>query len=140
MYIPVVIFKDAASMYGVNVPDIQGVHSCGDSVEDALDNVRAAITSHIETLMELGEPVDITPSKIEALQDYPEHAGGIWALVHLDLEKLDSKPERINISLPRFVLSKIDRYAAARHETRSGLLSRAALSLIEAEAKGGGAR
>lgn len=77
---------------------------------------------------------------IEALQDYPEHAGGIWALVHLDLEKLDSKPERINISLPRFVLSKIDRYAAVRHKTRSGFLSRAALSLIEAEAKGGGAR
>ena len=37
-------------------------------------------------------------------------------------------------------LSKIDRYAAARHETRRGLLSRAALSLIQAEAKGGGAR
>ena len=87
-----------------------------------------AITSHIETLLELGEPVEITQSKIEALQAYPEHAGGIWALVQLDLEKLDSKPERINISLPRFVLSKIDR------------LSRAALSLIEAEAKGGGAR
>ena len=140
MYIPVVIFNDAASVYRVNVPDIQGVHSWGDSVEDALNNVRAAITSHIETLLELGEPVVITPSKIEALQDYPEHAGGIWALVHLDLEKLDSKPERINISLPRFVLNKIDRYAAARQETRSGLLSRAALSLIEAEAKGGGAR
>ncbi|MDO8069090.1 MULTISPECIES: type II toxin-antitoxin system HicB family antitoxin [unclassified Janthinobacterium] len=140
MNIPVVIFKDADSVYGVNVPDIKGVHSWGDSVEDALNNVRSAITSHIETLLELGEPVEITQSKIEALQANLEHAGGIWALVHLDLEKLDSKPERINISLPRFVLSKIDRYAAARHETRSGLLSRAALSLIEAEAKGGGAR
>lgn len=140
MNIPVVIFKDAGSVYGVNVPDIKGVHSWGDSVEDALDNVRTAITSHIETLLELGEPVEITQSKIETLQANPEHVGGIWALVQLDLEKLDSKPERINISLPRFVLSKIDRYAAARHETRSGLLSRAALRLMEAEAKGGGAR
>ncbi|PHV34563.1 hypothetical protein CSQ94_03975 [Janthinobacterium sp. BJB312] len=56
-----------------------------------LNNVRAAITSHIETLLELGEPVDITQSKIVALQANPEHAGGIWALVQLDLEKLDSK-------------------------------------------------
>ena len=56
-------------------------------------------------------------------------------MVNLDLDKLDSKPERINISLPRFVLSKIDRYADARHETRSGLLSRAALQLIDAESK-----
>lgn len=140
MNIPVVILKDADSVYGVNVPNIKSVHSWGDSVEDALDNVRSSITSRIETLLELGEPVEITQSKIEALPANPEHAGGIWALVHLDLEKLDSKPERINISLPRFVLSKIDRYAAARHETRSGLLSRAALNLIEAEAKGGGVR
>ena len=82
MYIPVVISKDAASVYGVNAPYIQGVHSWGDSVEDALNNVRAAITSHIEALLDLGEPVDITQSKIEALQDYPEHAvaSGHWSI------------------------------------------------------------
>ena len=92
MYIPVVIFKDEASAYGVNVPDIQGVHSWGDSVKDALNNVRVAITSHIETLLELGEPVEITQSKIEALQANPEHAGGIWALVYLDLENSIASP------------------------------------------------
>jgi predicted RNase H-like HicB family nuclease len=135
MDIPVVIFKDEGSVYGVNVPDIKGVHSWGETVEDALKNVKEAITSHIETLLELGEPVDITKSKIEDLQANPLYAGGIWALVDLDLDKLDSKPERINISLPRFVLSKIDRYADARHETRSGLISRATLQLIEAESK-----
>jgi len=135
MDIPVVIFKDAGSVYGVNVPDMKGVYSWGATVEDALKNVKEAITGHIETLLELGEPVEITKSTIEALQQNPDHAGGIWALVHLDLEKLDSKPERINISLPRFVLSKIDRYASSRHETRSGLLSRAALHLIDAESK-----
>ena len=59
-------------------------------MEDALNNVLTAITSHIETLLELGEPVEITQSKIETLQN-PEHAGGMWALVLLDLEKLDSK-------------------------------------------------
>lgn len=86
MNIPVVIFKDTGSVYGVNVPDIQGVHSWGDSVKDALNNVRTAITSHIETLLELGEPVEITQSKIVTLQENPEHAGGMWAVVELDLE------------------------------------------------------
>lgn len=137
MDIPVVIFKDEGSVYGVNVPDIKGVHSWGDSIEDALKNVKEAITGHIETLLELGEPVEISQSTIETLQKNPDYAGGIWALVDLDLDKLDSKPERINISLPRFVLSKIDRYANSRHETRSGLLSRAALHLIDAESKPG---
>ncbi len=140
MDIPVVIFKDEGSVYGVNVPDIKGVYSWGDSVEEALKNVRVAIISHIETLLELGEPVEITQSKIEDLQANPDHAGGIWALVELDLDKLDSKPERINISLPRFVLSKVDRYAAARHETRSGLMARAVLQLIDEESKGLAAR
>lgn len=135
MDIPVVIFKDAGSVYGVNVPDIKGVHSWGDTVDDALENVKDAITGHIETLLELGEPIEITKNAIETLQHDPDHAGGIWALVHLDLEKLDSKPERINISLPRFVLRKIDRYASSRQETRSGLLSRAALHLIDAESR-----
>lgn len=135
MDIPVVIFKDEGSVYGVNVPDIKGVHSWGESIEGALKNVKEAITGHIETLLELGEPVEISQSTIETLQKNPDYAGGIWALVDLDLDKLDSKPERINISLPRFVLSKIDRYANSRHETRSGLLSRAALHLIDVESK-----
>jgi predicted RNase H-like HicB family nuclease len=133
MDIPVVIFKDRSSVYGVSVPNIKGVHSWGDTVEDALKNVREAITSHIETLLELEEPVEIAQTKIETLQVNPDYKGGIWALVEIDLDKLDSKPERINISIPRFVLNRIDKYAESRHETRSGLLSRAALRLIEAE-------
>jgi predicted RNase H-like HicB family nuclease len=132
---PVLIFKDAGSVYGVNVPNIKGVHSWGDTVEDALKNVRETITSHIQTLLELGEPVEIEQRKIEDLQSDAEYQGGVWALVEIDLEKLDSKPERINISLPRFVLHKIDRYVDTRHETRSGLLARAALRLIDAERK-----
>nr|WP_260176777.1 MULTISPECIES: type II toxin-antitoxin system HicB family antitoxin [unclassified Janthinobacterium] len=30
-------------------------------------------------------------------------------MAEIDLDRLDSKPERINISLPRFVLNKIGR-------------------------------
>lgn len=135
MDIPVLIYKDEGSVYGVNVPNIKGVHSWGDTIDDALSNVKQAIVSHIETLLELNEPVEIAQTKIEALQENSDYMGGIWALVNVDLDKLDSKPERINISVPRFVLSKIDRYANARHETRSGLLSRAALHLIETESQ-----
>ncbi|WP_166454887.1 type II toxin-antitoxin system HicB family antitoxin [Duganella aquatilis] len=34
MDIPVVIFKDEGSVYGVNVPDIKGVHSWSDTIAD----------------------------------------------------------------------------------------------------------
>ncbi|WP_260174107.1 MULTISPECIES: type II toxin-antitoxin system HicB family antitoxin [unclassified Janthinobacterium] len=56
-------------------------------------------------------------------------------MVEIDLDKIDSKPERINISLPRFILNKIDRYADARHETRSGFISHATVKLITSESK-----
>ncbi|AKU22231.1 type II toxin-antitoxin system HicB family antitoxin [Massilia sp. MB5] len=133
MDLPVIIFKDEGSVYGVSVPDISGCHSWGDTIGDALRNVKEAIASHIETLLELGENIEVTPSDIECLRERPEYEGAIWALVNVDLSKLDSKPERINISLPRFVLSKIDKYADERHETRSGLLARAAVKLINDE-------
>lgn len=135
MDIPVVIFKEEGSVYGVNVPGLSGCHSWGDTIDEALKNVKEAIYSHVETLLELDEPVEITEHRIEDLSHDPEFAGGVWALVDIDLNLMDKKPERINVSIPRFVLRKIDSFADARHETRSGFLSRAALSLIAAESK-----
>jgi predicted RNase H-like HicB family nuclease len=130
MEFPVAIHKDDGSVYGVTVPDIPGVHSWGDTIEEALKNAKEAITGHVMTLIEVGEEVAFTSSAIASLVARDEFAGAIWALVDVDLTKLDSKPERINISLPRFVLHKIDAYVAQRHETRSGFLARAALEAL----------
>jgi len=60
----------------------------------------------------------------------PEYAGMVWAIVDIDSALLDDKTERINISVPRRVLSRIDRYVSARGETRSGFLVNAALERI----------
>jgi predicted RNase H-like HicB family nuclease len=136
MEIPIVLHKDKDSVYGITVPDIRGCFSWGDTVEDAIRNTRQAILSHIEALLSGGLTVDISPSRIETLNVNKDYAGAyLWALVDVDISKLDAKPERINISIPRFVLTKLDAFAASRHESRSGVLARAALSLIEAETK-----
>ena len=134
MDIPVLIHKDDGSVYGVSVPDIVGCHSWGDTIDEAMKNARVAIHDHLETLLELGENIEIKSSSIEQLSKAPEYNGGIWALVDVDLSKLDTKPERINISLPSFILKKIDNYVSERHETRSGFLARAALNTIAEEA------
>lgn len=130
MEFPIVVHKDDGSVYGVIVPDIPGVPSWGDTIDEAIRNAKEAIVGHVSTLIELGEEVGFTCSTVEELAGQPEYAGAIWALVSVDLSKLDSKPERINISLPRFVLHKIDAYVEARHETRSGFLARAALEAL----------
>ncbi|MFZ6686623.1 type II toxin-antitoxin system HicB family antitoxin [Undibacterium sp. SXout11W] len=135
MDIPVVIHKEDGSVYGVSVPDIPGCYSHGETIEEAINNTKEAIYGHVSILLELNEPVSITASKIENLIQDPEYANGIWAVVDIDMSKIDTKPERINISIPRFVLSKIDTYVEKRHETRSGFLSRAALDAISKESK-----
>ncbi|SAL22131.1 hypothetical protein AWB74_00863 [Caballeronia arvi] len=124
------IHKDPESCYGVTVPNVPGVFSAGDTIDEAIQNAREAIFFHIETIIEDGGEVSITSRSIEELIVDPDFAGAIWAYVEVDLSKLDSRPERINISLPRFVLHKIDSYVEARHETRSGFLARVALEAI----------
>jgi predicted RNase H-like HicB family nuclease len=130
MDIPVVIHKEDGTVYGVSIPTIPGCHSWGETINEAMKNSREAITSHIETLLELGEEVNFGSFSIEELSKNSDYAGGIWALVDVDLSKADNKPERINVSIPRFLLKKIDSYVEQRHETRSGFLARAALSAI----------
>jgi predicted RNase H-like HicB family nuclease len=130
MKFPIAIHKDDGCVYGVIVPDIPGVHSWGDTIDQAIDNTKEAIFGHIATLVELGQEVSISNSSMDELVSNPDYADAIWAFVEVDLSELDTRPERINISLPRFVLHKIDSYVQARHETRSGFLARAALEAI----------
>jgi len=130
MEFAIAIHKEPKSCYGVIVPNVPGVFSAGDTIDEALRNAREAIVAHVQTIIEEGEKVEINSTSIEELITDPDYEGAIWAFVEVDLSKLDSKPERINISLPRFVLHKIDSYVEARHETRSGFLARAALEAI----------
>jgi predicted RNase H-like HicB family nuclease len=130
---PIAIHKDPDSVYGVTVPDVPGCFAAGDTIDEAMKSAREAIYAHIETRLELGESIDVKASSIEDLARNEDFAGAFWALVDVDLSKLDPTPERVNISLPRFVLSKIDAHAASRNEKRSGFLARAALAIISEE-------
>lgn len=128
MQLPIAIHKDDGSVYGVTVPDVPGCFSHGETIQEAINNAKEAIYGHLEALLEIGEKAEIKESSIETLVANPDFAGAIWAMVDVDLSKVDPSPERVNISLPRFVLSKIDSYTKAKHETRSGFIARAALN------------
>lgn len=133
MEFPIAIHKDEGSVYGVTVPDIAGCHSWGDTIAEAIHNAKEAVESHISTLVELGEELNLSISSIEDLSKEKDYAGALWALIDVDPAKFDTKPERVNISLPRFVLRKIDSYADRHQESRSGFLARVALESIRHE-------
>ena len=67
------------------------------------------------------------PSALARLQAMPEYAGWIWAVVSIDPALLDDRVERVNITLPRRVLKRLDAAAKAVGETRSGYIAQLTL-------------
>ncbi|SQI38620.1 Uncharacterised protein family (UPF0150) [Leminorella richardii] len=130
MLYPVAIDRGEESL-GVRVPDIPGCFSGGDDYQDALISVKEAIEAHIELLVEDGDDVPAA-TNIERWLNDPEYAGAIWALVDVDMVRLMGGAEKINVTLPKRLIAKIDRLVATRPEfkSRSGFLTQAALERI----------
>ena len=62
----VVLIPDETGGFTVEVPSLPGCISEGDTVDEALDNIRDAISLHIESLKAHGEPVpDDVPAPIQ---------------------------------------------------------------------------
>ena len=117
----------AATAHGVIVPDLPGCFSAGDSLEEALLNAEEAIATWIDAALDSGEDIP-PPSPIDALRaSHKAWRTWIWALVSVDPAVMDDTVERVNISLPRRVLRRLDALASARGETRSGCIARMAL-------------
>lgn len=134
MDLPVAIHRDKGTVYGVTVPDVPGCHSWGDSINEALVNVREAIYAHFETLAELNEDWgELKASSIDEWCNKAAFKGAIWAVVSVDPADFDATPERVNISVPRFALRRIDRFIRQHHDSRSGFLVRAALNELGRE-------
>ena len=121
-----------SSAWGVVVPDMPGCFSAGDTLEEALIQAEDAITGWIEAALDNEQEIP-APSHIEALRaTHPEFEGWLWALVKIDPALLDDTIERVNISLPRRVLHRLDARARSAGETRSGFIARMAVEAREA--------
>ena len=115
--------------FGVVVPDFPGCFSAGDTLDEAVENSKEAIALWIETVLDDNGTIPAPGLLADHVKD-PEFSGWLWAVVEVDGALLDDHSERVNISMPRRILSRIDRYAAAHGETRSGFLVNAALERI----------
>ena len=129
MIYPVVIHKDPRSTYGVTVPDLPGCFSGGETLEEALSNAREAIEMHLEALIERDQPAP-QPTSMEQHQGNRLLRGGMWAAVLIEADNLRVKSVRVNITVPERVLDTVDRFAADRGKTRSGLLVEAVTSYM----------
>ena len=63
-----VIITPEEGAYIVDVPTLPGCHSVGDTIPEALENIRDAIALYIAVLRERGEPMPEEQEPIQAIQ------------------------------------------------------------------------
>lgn len=126
---------DDLHAFGVTVPDLPGCFSAGDTMDEAIANAKEAITGHIELLVELGRDIPAV-SSVGILAKDPEFAGYTWAVVDIDVTRLMGGSEKINVTLPKSLIDRIDRCVATHPEykSRSGFLALVALERISKSA------
>ncbi|ATA25796.1 hypothetical protein BIY26_18015 [Brenneria goodwinii] len=132
MFYPIAIEAgDDSHAYGVTVPDLPGCFSAGDSLDEAITNAKEAITGHLELLIDMGQDIPAV-SSVGKLAKRPEYAGYTWAVVDIDVTRLMGGAEKINVTLPKTLIDRIDRCVASNPEfkSRSGFLAQAALERI----------
>ncbi|MDO5679774.1 MAG: type II toxin-antitoxin system HicB family antitoxin [Pelistega sp.] len=129
MKYPIVIEPgNEKTAWGVVVPDLPGCFSAADEgINQAIENAKEAIELWIEEALDNGESIP-KPSSIDVYKDDPDYQGWIWAIVEINPDFFDDKIERVNITLPRRILARIDAKAKEAGESRSAYIAHMALT------------
>lgn len=113
---------DAQHAHGVNFPDFPGCFAAADTWEGLPAAIQEAVQAHFH-----GEPETVpAPTPLEVLAADSRFKGGLWLLAEVDLSRIDTRPVRLNVSLPANLVQRIDAWATEHHMTRSGFLAQAA--------------
>jgi len=119
---------NAKTAWGVVVPDLPGCFSAADSgIDEAIDNAKESIELWIETAIDAGQNVP-KPSSIAELQKKKEFKGWVWAIVEINPALLSDEIERVNITLPKRVLARLDAKAKVAGANRSAFIAHLAIS------------
>jgi len=121
MHYPIVIIADKARGGATIVaPDLPGLVTEGDSMEEALQNLQEAVELYLEDADHAP-----APSSLDAIMNHEDVTmhGGVVAFADLDLSFLDRRPQKITVSLPTGLLKHVDAAARKKGMTRSGFLA-----------------
>lgn len=117
---------DENTAFGVVVPDLPGCFSAGDTLDEAMTGAEEAIALWIDATLDTAGAIPI-PSNLDTIRLNPEFSGWIFAIVTIDPALLDDTIERVNITLPRRVLKRLDALAEAAGSSRSGYVAQLTL-------------
>lgn len=104
------------------VPDLPGCFSAGDTLDEALAGAEESAAAWIDATLDQGRAIP-TPSSLETFRRNADYAGWTFRVITLDPALLDDTSERVNITLQRRVLRRLDALAGAARESRSGYIA-----------------
>ncbi len=140
MRYPILIEEGTKSAaFGVIVPDLPGCFSAGDTLDEALDAVKEAVAAWADAALDSGEPVP-SPSSLEELRRRPGYEGWTVGVVEVDPALFDDSIERVNITLPKRVLRRLDDLAGARHQSRGAFIAELTMRTPDGRSKKNGTR
>jgi len=112
--------------FGVVVPDLPGCFSAGDTLDKAVSGAEEAAAAWIDAALDAGQAIP-GPTSLDAIRGMPDYAGWAFGVITLDPALFDDTIERVNITLPRRVLKRLDALAQAAGESRSGFIAQLTL-------------
>lgn len=128
MRYPILIEPGTAdAAFGVVVPDLPGCFSAGDTLDEAVAAAEEAAAAWIDAALDAGQPVP-PPSSLEATRRLPDYDGWLLGVVEVDPGLLDDTIERVNITLPKRVLRRLDDIARAKGQSRGAFIAELTLS------------
>lgn len=131
MLFHLVIHKNPDSTFGVTIPALAGCFSYGETLESAVLNSKDAIIFHLEGLLLDGIEPHIPHFTLDEIMSLPEYHEAIYISVDVDTTSYTLKPERFNVSWPKYLIRQVDNYTTMSHDNRSSFLAKAAKDYIE---------
>ena len=116
------IHKDADSDYGVSFPDFPGCVTAGSTLQEALTMAQVALAEHMKILAQDGETIP-APSELDRIMARREHRDGAAILV--PAPERAEKIVRVNVTLPKGLLKRIDAVAENRSKFLAGAAEQA---------------
>jgi predicted RNase H-like HicB family nuclease len=131
MQYPIAIeWGDENTAIGIHIPDIPGAVAAGDSFEDAYNAAIEIAHIMLEEIASNGQAVPM-PTPTMAHHNHPDYAGMGWGMLEIDISPYLGKTEKVNVTLPGFVIQRIDRYVRDHNvKSRSSFIADAAMEKL----------
>jgi predicted RNase H-like HicB family nuclease len=133
MFYPAYIHAEPDGSASGFFPDVPGCYFAGDSLDQTFQDAKSALDAHFELLSEENQAIPRPQTvSFHLAQGNDALNGGQWLLVDINMNQFDGRAERINITLPRRLLAKIDGFVLEhpRFSNRSAFLAEAARRVL----------